>query len=302
MRRFRRLLVGVDLTPPGDAVSPGSRRAALQAQWLAEKTGASLTLFHSTWTDIYEDGFEVRAGPGPEGMASLEELRETYDSSGIPTELVLSGERAWVEMIRRVQRGENDLVIVARRSAAGHRALGSTSKKLMRKCPAPVWVVKGEAKLLYEAIAAATDLTPVGDRAVELAAALALAFGCALHVIHAVRVPLAAQMSAGWKREAEHPSVLQKRAGEAERHILAALRESHPEAAPILHVGSDSPSRFIRETVASLDADLLVMGTVSRAGIAGMLVGNTAERLLDRLECALLTIKPRDFLSPVGSE
>jgi nucleotide-binding universal stress UspA family protein len=41
------------------------------------------------------------------------------------------------------------------------------------------------------------------------------------------------------------------------------------------------------------------MGSVSRSGIAGLLLGNTAERLLDRVQCSLLTIKPRDFVSPV---
>jgi len=44
------------------------------------------------------------------------------------------------------------------------------------------------------------------------------------------------------------------------------------------------------------------MGTISRAGIAGLLVGNTAERLLDQLDCSLLTVKPGDFVSPVGLE
>ena len=43
------------------------------------------------------------------------------------------------------------------------------------------------------------------------------------------------------------------------------------------------------------------MGTMSRGGVAGLLVGNTAERLLDKVECSLLTIKPEDFVSPVRS-
>ena len=69
-----------------------------------------------------------------------------------------------------------------------------------------------------------------------------------------------------------------------------------------LHVGCDSPSRAIREGVEKLEADLLVMGTVSRTGVAGLLVGNTAERLLDRVECSLLTIKPEGFVSPIAAQ
>ncbi|MEQ1895543.1 MAG: universal stress protein [Planctomycetota bacterium] len=51
--------------------------------------------------------------------------------------------------------------------------------------------------------------------------------------------------------------------------------------------------------VERVGAGLLVMGSVSRGGITGLLLGNTAERLLDRVSCSLLTIKPRDFVSPV---
>ena len=61
-------------------------------------------------------------------------------------------------------------------------------------------------------------------------------------------------------------------------------------------------STAIREAVEHLHPDLLVMGTVSRGGLAGFLIGNTAERLLDRVDCSLLTVKPNEFVSPVGLE
>jgi len=45
--------------------------------------------------------------------------------------------------------------------------------------------------------------------------------------------------------------------------------------------------------------DLLVMSTVSRTGIAGFLIGNNAERLLDAVRCWLLLMKPEALASPV---
>ena len=44
------------------------------------------------------------------------------------------------------------------------------------------------------------------------------------------------------------------------------------------------------------------MGTISRTGIPGILVGNTAEKLLERVDCSLLTVKPEGFVSPVPLE
>ncbi len=45
--------------------------------------------------------------------------------------------------------------------------------------------------------------------------------------------------------------------------------------------------------------DLLIMGTIGRSGILGVMIGNTAERLLPELSCSLLAIKPAEFVCPV---
>jgi universal stress protein E len=41
------------------------------------------------------------------------------------------------------------------------------------------------------------------------------------------------------------------------------------------------------------------MGIVSRAGIAGLLIGNTAEIVLQKVDCSMLTVKLEGFVTPV---
>ena len=41
------------------------------------------------------------------------------------------------------------------------------------------------------------------------------------------------------------------------------------------------------------------MGTVARGGLPGILIGNTAERLLHSVPCSLLAVKPDDFICPL---
>jgi Universal stress protein family len=36
----------------------------------------------------------------------------------------------------------------------------------------------------------------------------------------------------------------------------------------------------------------VVMGAVSRSGLKGLFIGNTAERILDELSCDILLVKP----------
>ena len=56
---------------------------------------------------------------------------------------------------------------------------------------------------------------------------------------------------------------------------------------------------IIPEFVVAEGIDLVVMGTVAQSGIAGMLIGNTAERVLRKLPCSVLAVKPEGFTSPV---
>jgi nucleotide-binding universal stress UspA family protein len=64
------------------------------------------------------------------------------------------------------------------------------------------------------------------------------------------------------------------------------LRKGHPED-------------VIPQFAVSEGIDLAVMGTVARTGIAGLVIGNTAERMLQRLLCSVLAVKPDGFISPV---
>ncbi len=51
-----------------------------------------------------------------------------------------------------------------------------------------------------------------------------------------------------------------------------------------------------------LTIDLIVMGTVARTGIPGLIIGNTAESVLSQISCSVLAVKPPDFVTPVTLE
>ncbi len=300
MKRFQRILVGIDLAPEGKTVTPGSARAAEQARWLAQRSGAAILFLHSTWSDIHEEDQAIRPGPSPAGLRALEELVERAREADARAELALVRDRAWMELIRAVRDPESDLVLVARRNQLdGGATLGGVARKLMRKCPCPVWVVKPEASLEPHTIVAATDLTAVGSRAIELGAELAEICASSLHVVHAWQIPASVPILS----ELEVTPQPRQELAELERVIAerfqATLRSLELPLEPVSHLQCAPPSLAIRELVEHVGADLLVMGTLSRGGIAGFLMGNTAERLLDRVHCSLLTIKPRDFVSPV---
>jgi universal stress protein E len=65
------------------------------------------------------------------------------------------------------------------------------------------------------------------------------------------------------------------------------------------HVAIGLPEDVITQYAEKLDAELVVLGTTGRQGISAALLGNTAEHVIDKLNCDVLTIKPSGFVSPV---
>jgi universal stress protein E len=296
--QFHRLLVGLDLMPDESRVTPGSRQSALRARWLVEKAGSTVTFLHSTYDELRR---EPGATSGPEqpsgkGRAALEEVvREAAPGASLRC---VRG-RPVLEIVRHAMREGTDVVIVGKRGESDRdgRRLGAVAAKLLRKCPVPVWVVHPETNLALRRVLAATDLTPIGSLATRLAAQVAELAGAELHVVHAYQIPMALQLESSRMSAADRVAAHQAIEDRVRRAILEGLGEHRGEAR--LHLGATSPSLGIRQAVERVDADLLVMGTLSRGGVAGLLMGNTAERMLHRVPCSLLTIKPDDFVSPI---
>ena len=69
-----------------------------------------------------------------------------------------------------------------------------------------------------------------------------------------------------------------------------------------VHLVEGDPVEDIPKLVTELGIDLLVMGSVGRAGIAGFLIGNTAEEVFNQMDCSLLTLKPKGFVTPLKVE
>jgi nucleotide-binding universal stress UspA family protein len=69
--------------------------------------------------------------------------------------------------------------------------------------------------------------------------------------------------------------------------------------APEVHLLRGSEGEEITRFINAGSFEALVIGTVGRTGISGFLVGNTAEVLIDRVNCSLIAVKPPQFVSPL---
>jgi nucleotide-binding universal stress UspA family protein len=69
-----------------------------------------------------------------------------------------------------------------------------------------------------------------------------------------------------------------------------------------VHLLKGEADKVIVEQAGKKRIDLVVMGTVCRTGLKGFFIGNTAEKVLQRIGCSVLALKPQGFVSPVSLE
>jgi universal stress protein E len=70
----------------------------------------------------------------------------------------------------------------------------------------------------------------------------------------------------------------------------------------VSHVIGRHPSDAIAEVANEIHSSLVVMGAISRTGFKRLMIGNTAERVLDRLSCDVLVIKPGHLVKGISQK
>jgi len=308
MRRFKNILLLYECD-----------RATLdRAAILAKENRARLTVVQvvrtppDTWdnVDIGGKAIDLRTLVINELETSLEQFVAPAKQEGSRiTTPILVGVPS-MEIIRDVIANNRDLLIMTAEGQDGlkERLFGSTSRHLLRQCPCPVWIMKPTRRKRFLRIMAAVDPDPenkardsLNATILQLASSLAATDNSELHVVHAwtlfgehlMRRPGVGMAESEIRRYARLEAEKRRRALEA---LLAKLIGGTAE----VHLIKGNAGSVIPQMATIKKVDLLVMGTVGRTGIPGFFIGNTAETILDQVDCSILTVKPEGFHSAVG--
>jgi nucleotide-binding universal stress UspA family protein len=311
MAGYQKILAATDFSPPAEA-------AIKQAIWLAQRTQARLVVAHvladaaralfdassAARTELFQGDPEVFRREVR--RASDERLRALVAKLAPPGLNVASetllGE-AFVEIIHAVQQEGHDLVVTGTRGLSAWKRflVGSTATRLVRKCPSSVWVVRGESATPPRAMLAPTDFSEVSRRALEQAIWLANQAGATLYVLHVIDADDMPEDAFDKIAAGTSPQSLRRQLrGQAKDRLEELIDQLQPGAVnvePRLTWGT--PWREIVRLARNLKVDLVTMGTVGRSGIQGLLLGNTAEKVLSMCEASILSVKPADFVSPI---
>jgi universal stress protein E len=308
MPTIRRVLVAVG------ALHAKSLPAVLKAAQVARACGAQLELYHSLAAPIYADLNGLRDFSLADlerelklrAMHRLEDIADRLRAHSLKVSVCAEWDfPAYEAIVRRAVRIKADLV-VASGQAARHRfpsLMRLTDWELVRLSPVPVLLVKNPHPYRHPAILAAVDPAhtfakplQLDKRILETGSLLSRALQGSLHAVHAyARVSTLPDTPIT-------PAVING----LQRHALRAAKASFDRALRSTRIARSrryliarDPISGILEGVQQSRCAIVVMGAISRTGFKRLLIGNTAERMLDDLRCDVLVVKSSRFHSRV---
>ena len=212
-----------------------------------------------------------------------------------------------VAIVREVVHENHDLVIREAKGRHSRRAgfFGTTATRLLRKCPCPVLLLEPgrpwQANRIVTAVDATSDDEVHGalNRKILAAAQPFCQSNRQLDVVSAWS-PYGEQVLKNHMAEDEFEILLSQTKAATERRLEDLVKEFDLSTeSPNVHLLHGEAAATIKNFIDKHGADLLVLGTIGRSGIAGILIGNVAEQILSQVNCAVLAIKPDDFNTPI---
>jgi universal stress protein E len=307
MNDQKRVLVVVD---PTASAHPGIERAA----WLARRTSTRVTLFISDYLPQLADtrsrgvaAVEARTALIKRHQQRLEQLAAPLRKEGLTVEVDARWDYPLHDsIVRKAQDVAAHLVIkdTHYHSVLKRSIFSNTDWSLIRNCAATLWLVKSRPAGQKPCFVAAVDPLHERDKPADfdnriLAVARSLAgdLDGEVHVFHAYDLAATIAVSTD---PITMPIALPL------NEIADAMRAEHSEAVERLcgqhgvpparaHVQQGSTRQLLIALTEQIRADAVVMGAISRSGLKGLFIGNTAEDVLDRLHCDLIVVKPKGF-------
>lgn len=267
---FRNILIVYDPTRPEQ---PALERAAI----IAAESAVKLIVFACIHEDVEKDA--DRAGKTRQLLAEQRDVLARavapLEEQGVDVTTEVDWDRDWYSAVVRASIRHNADVVLKSTYRHSHRQrlLNRTSDwTLVRECQCPVLLVReGEQRDTHK-ILAAIDILAEGESYERLNRQI-IDFGQRVLDSH--------------RAEVHFINAFQDLKAFPDRNKLIAncgVDSSH------IHIQMGEPEEVIVDRARELAASLVVVGNSGRSGLSAVINGNTVEKVLDRLDCDVLSM------------
>lgn len=282
-----------------------------QAVSFCERADAKLTILNvfddpspsvSTYFSSHHKDLRKVVLEGYENTVSTEIDKRKIDLDDVDRDIRWG--KDFIETIKTVKEGSFDLVISASQNLEGPP--DSTAMHLMRKCPCPVWIHRGNLWKGAVRILAAINTADSSEenqklnrKILEHSLKLNNILRGHLHVVACWSGYMESVLFSPRFTEEEKAEYLEFEQNQTQKALTAISEELKLPDAVKVKLVHGNPAAVIPQYAADQKMDIVVMGSVARTGIPGLLIGNTAEKIMSNLENSIVAIKPDGFESPV---
>ncbi|MDD9895766.1 MAG: universal stress protein [Gammaproteobacteria bacterium] len=291
MLELSRILVIIE--PDADA-----QPALDKAKQLAKFAESEIELMIADYNAYLEDGYyfdpvqaqKLRYEHGDQRIKELEELAVPLREQGLEVSVSTAwGNPPYGEIVTRIKDTKPSLVIKATRHhhKLSRLVLSNEDWELVRYCPAPLLLVKSKLWDANPIFLASVDPDHLHDKPASLdnkivssAKSVASISGGDVHLFHSAWLPPLSGM---------YPVVANEKEEGEKLNRLADIN-GIPQAN--CHWSTNDIVHALPQMAEELKASMVVMGAISRSRFDRILIGNTAEKVLDHLDCDVLVVKP----------
>lgn len=229
------------------------------------------------------------------GETLLEELVEPVRGRGIELETVtLWNPRSWAGVLHAAERVEADVVMQAVAIQPGSRLAVRTPDEwnLLRHARVPVLLLKEDAWPAEPVVLCALDVFDPNHETqnpvlLERARQLADLLGGALDVV--VAYPLFEQWVGELGAVQGYEALKRELETEIRARVVATAARAGVDYRRLV-ADEGHATQVIDRLVEDAAAQIVVLGTHARAGLQGILLGNTSERVLQHVQADVMTV------------
>lgn len=302
MKKNPHFIVAIDFSPScRNALREAARRASLDGATLTAVHVMNEFLVHELKQALMTDQATVRA----DWLERLNKFVADAEVGAVAVNAEVRIGHAFTELVEACQAHAADLLIMGAKGSKDtpHR-VGAITAKCVRKAPVDVLVVRDEAQGPFQKIVACVDFSENSAKAVQHALRLAAQDGASVDCLHVYQSALALSLDYGSFAPAL-PSVPDTGALEHWRRDLDGFLAPLIEKAPGVPVTPLVMERVnireaILEHVDQSHATLVVLGTRGKSGLRELLIGTTAETIVQHAPCSILAVKPDGFVQAAG--
>lgn len=288
--------------------------ALSRAQEISDKTGATITAM----LVVYDLSYDMTTMLSPDEREAMKDAVTKEHASWLSEHLRQLGfshidivvqwnNRAFEAVIHHVIDNDIDLVVKATKR---HDDLASviftpTDWHLLRKCPSPVLLVKEHDWPEGGQIIAAVNVGSEDDEHNLLNDKLTVIANDYAKLLNGNVNLVNSYPSTPLNIAIEVPEFDPDAYNNSVKHHHQAEMAGHAKKYGITtantYVKEGLPEKVIPMVAKDIDAELVIIGTVGRVGLSAALIGNTAEHVIDELDCDVLAVKPDGFVSPLAN-